>query len=185
MAMLLLQLFLRTHENLALPGYADESHHLRRAEVAWDFNIDGYASYIPGKLLLYYYLGLFETQRENYLPVSRLAVALITLLGGAGIYAIGKELIDQRVGIMALFLYIVMPFTLFYDRMALADPLTLAVLMLATWSLLLWVKKPTIKRGAITGVLLILPPLAKLTALAVVAAPVLAVAVFDPSGWRK
>lgn len=183
-ALLLLQFFLRAHEPLAMPAYADESHHIRRAEVAWEFTTNPYASYIPRKLMLYYYLGLFETERVHYLLVSRLAVALITLLGGAALYAVGKRLAGARAGIMALFMAAVMPFTVFFDRMALADPLTLVMLMLATWSILLWLDKPTLQRGVFTGLLLVLPPFAKLTAFGVIAAPFAAVLIFKPHQWR-
>jgi 4-amino-4-deoxy-L-arabinose transferase-like glycosyltransferase len=182
---LLLGFFLRSHNVLALPGYADESHHIRRAEVAWDFTVDNYASYTPGKLLLYYYLGLFEAERIPFLAVSRLAIALISLLGGAGTYAVGKRLFEPRIAIMGLFLYMVMPFTMFFDRMALADPLTLAMLMLATWGILIWLDKPTLKLGVILGILLILPPLAKLTAMAIIAAPIGAVWIYRRQHWRE
>lgn len=182
---LLLQLFLRTHESLALPGYADESHHIRRAEVAWDLTEDPLASYQPGKLLLYYYLGVFETERHNYLLVSRLAVALLTLIGAAAVYAIGKKVFDERVGVMAAFVYAVSPFMLFFDRMALADPMATALLLVAVWYALIWFQQPTRRHAIILGLLLILPPLAKLTAVGIIVAPATLVLLFDRRNWRQ
>jgi hypothetical protein len=183
--LLLLQFALRAHDVTILPGYADESHHIRRAEVAWDFTKDPYASYLPGKLLLYYYLGLFETERVYALLISRLAVALFSLIGGAALYAVGRKLFRHDVGIMALFAYVVMPFTVFYDRMALADSMASSLLILAVWVMLLWREKPTLRMGALTGLVLILPPLAKLTAVGVIAVPFLLVWIYDRKRWRR
>lgn len=181
---LLLQLFLRTHEILALPGYADESLHIRRAEVVWDFNTN--TSWIPKKLLLYYYLGLFEVPRVDYLLVSRLMVALSTLLGGAGIYALGKKLFDSPVGVMALFLYAVSPFAIFFDRLALADPFTLALSMVTIWCCLLWIKNPTVKMSIVAGILFTLMILAKFTAAGFMAAPFVGIWLFENHHhWRQ
>lgn len=181
---LLLQLFLRTHEILALPGYADESLHIRRAEVVWDFNTN--TSWIPKKLLLYYYLGLVEVPRVDYLLMGRLLVALSTLVGGAGIYALGKKLFNHAVGVMALFLYTVSPFAIFFDRLALADPFTLALSMMTLWFCLLWIQKPTLKMSLITGVLFTLTLLAKFTAAGFLAVPVVGIWLFESrEHWRE
>jgi hypothetical protein len=169
------QFFLRAHQPLALAGYADESHHIRRAEVAWEFTTNPLASYQPGKLLLYYYLGLFEVDRHDYLLVSRLAVALLSLLSGAATYAVGRYLGGYRAGLLALWLYLSAPFAFFFDRMALADPPTLTMLLLTTWAALHWSRRPTARWSALLALLMILTPLAKLTAIAVVAIPPLAI----------
>lgn len=174
---LLLQLFLRTHDILAMPAYADESLHIRRAEVVYDFNTIW--SWLPKKVLLYYYIGLFEVPRVDYLLVSRLAVALSTLIGGTGLYALGKRLFNHQSAVMGLFFYAVTPFAVFFDRMALADPLTLALSMVTIWFCLLWIKRPTVKMSIITGVLFSLMLLAKLTAAGFIAAPVVGIWLFE------
>lgn len=174
---LLLQFFLRSHDILAMPAYADESLHIRRAEIVWDF--ESQWSWLPKKVLLYYYLGLFETERVNYLLVSRLAVALSTLLGGAGMYAIGKRLFNHQISVMALFIYAVIPFATFFDRMALADPFTMALSMVTIWVCLLWIKHPTFQMSIGVGMLFTLTLLAKLTAAGFIAAPIVGIWLFE------
>jgi|GEM_PF-2899164 len=183
--LLLLLFFLRSYNSLALPGYADESHHIRRAEVAWDFTVNPVASTQPGKLLLYYYLGIFETERVDYLLVSRLAIALLMVLAGAAIYALGRRLFSERIGIMCLLLYALNPFTLFFDRMALADPMAMALLLVSILVLFAWLDHPTLLMGALAGIILILPPLAKLTAAGVAALPFGMVWLYKRDVWRS
>lgn len=160
--LLLIQLFLRSYKITSLLGYADES-------------------LVPEKLLLYYYLAFFETDRIHYLAVGRLAIALFSLLGAAALFGIGKRLFDARVGLLAQALYTFNPFAFFYDRMILADPMTLALIMVMIWVTLIWLKNPTRRMGIVMGIVLILPPLAKLTALAVVIAPILAILLIPPT----
>lgn len=181
---LLLQFLLRAYHPLALAGYADESHHIRRAEVAWEFTEDPVASYQPGKLLLYYYLGLFETDRDQYLLISRLAVALISLLSGAAIYGIGKRLYSPQAGAIALWLYVTLPYTFFFDRLALADPLTLALLLVTLWVLLIWQRSTSLRWSGLAALLMILTPMAKLTAMGIVAVPPLLIFLNNRPNWR-
>ena len=183
-AVLLGQFLLRTHDVLTLPGYADESLHIRRAEVAWDFS-DSVASWQPGKLMLYYYLGLFETERINALLVSRLAVALMSLLSGAAIYGLGKALHSRRAGLLAMILYAVTPYAVFYDRMALADPPTVAVFTLTVLSLLHWSRRPTLRRSILSGFLMALVPFSKLTGMGVVFVPVMMVVLYPLTTFSR
>ena len=180
---LLIQLFLRIHHTDALPGYADESLHIRRAEVAWDF-YEPVASYQPGKLMLYYYLGIFETERIHALVISRLAVALMSLLGSVAIYALGKALHSERAGLVGMFFYAVIPYAIFFDRMALADPPAMVIFALAAWSLVNWAHRPTMKRSALSGILLLLTPFAKLTGAGIVFAPFLVIYLTPSPRWR-
>ncbi|MFP4322616.1 MAG: ArnT family glycosyltransferase [Anaerolineales bacterium] len=182
--LLLLQFALRAYQIDALPAYGDESLHIRRAEVAWQFTTDPTASYRPGKLLLYYYMGLFETTRTDFLLVGRLSVALATLMGGAALFALGRRLFNAQAGLLALFLYAVTPFTLFFDRMALADPLAMALMLVAVWASFKWLDRPDPARTALATVFLILAPVAKLTVGLVVAVPALLVLLFRREVWR-
>lgn len=185
--LLLLQFFLRSHDIMAMPGYADESHHIRRAEVTFEFTRDPIASTVPGKLLLYYYLAFFETERVNYLHISRLAIALFALLSAACLNALGTHLFDRRVGLVAQAVYTLLPFTLFYERMALADPFTTGLMLLSLWVGLLWFRTPTDRMSVLLGIILILPPLAKLTSAALCIFPVLLVLLFsgEPFPYRR
>lgn len=162
---------LRAHDAGAVPVFVDEYNHIRRAQVAYDF------AYNPmetshGKLLFYYWIGLFDPQGEGTLLVSRWADALISLLTCAAAGAAARALFGRRALLPAMIFYALVPFAVFFDRTALADPLAGALASLAAWSSLLAVRRPTIRRGLAAGMLISLAALAKLTTAGVVALPV-------------
>ena len=72
--LLLLQLFLRVHSNTTQQGYVDEGFHNQRAAVVWQFQVNP-GSFSNGKLLTYFWLGLFEGDHSTALFVSRTAIA--------------------------------------------------------------------------------------------------------------
>ncbi|NJL95621.1 MAG: hypothetical protein HC915_18775, partial [Anaerolineae bacterium] len=124
---------LRAHHILALPGFVDESLHILRAQVVFQFS-DPVASFLPRKLLLYYYLGLFGLQDHNALWLARQAVALLAPLGAALSFALAWRMTRHFGAALAVvWLYALSPFLAFFERMALADPLVsvlgLAVLL--------------------------------------------------------
>jgi len=140
----------------------DEGYHLTRAAVVWDF-AQHPARFSHGKLLLYFWLGIFESNPLNFLATGRLGVALFTIVNGSTIYLIGKLLHSHRMGLLALAIYTVLPLAFFFERMALADSFAAAFAGLVAWRSLVFVKHPTLREGAILGVLLGTALLAKLT----------------------
>ncbi len=160
--LLLLQTFLRTHQLDIQNPYIDEGFHIRRAGFVWDFEFHP-ARVSHGKLLVYFWLGLFETDRLHVLVPSRMAIALVSLVTGTALYAIGKKLHSHSAGLLALTLYIFCPIALFYERMAMADPLASMLATLVVWRSLILVQKPTLREGALIGGLIGLSAMAKLT----------------------
>ncbi|NLF74516.1 MAG: hypothetical protein GX573_02365 [Chloroflexi bacterium] len=75
-----------------------------------------------GKLLLYYWLGLFSPSGQGAILFSRLAVAVFTLLTGAGIAAIAARLFGRKAALPAIILYALVPHTVFYERWPLPIP---------------------------------------------------------------
>lgn len=77
---------------------------------------DGQQPFFIWLTALSYWLG-----GNNFLFAGR----MISVFSGLGtmflIYLIGKELFNQKTGLMAAFLYLVQPFTLWYDRLAIKD----------------------------------------------------------------
>lgn len=175
--LLLLQVFIRTHHLDVQNPYIDEGFHIRRAGFVWDFEFHP-ARVSHGKLLVYFWLGLFETDRLHVLVPSRMAIALISLITGAALYAIGKKLHSHTAGLLALFLYIFCPIALFYERMAMADPLASTLATLVVWRSLIFVKKPTLMQGAVIGLLIGLAAMAKLTMGLTPVIPVLTAVIF-------
>jgi 4-amino-4-deoxy-L-arabinose transferase-like glycosyltransferase len=125
-ALLLMGFLLRAHAVTTLPAFNDESLHIRRAERVWTFQ-DPDLSLTVGKLLTYYWQGIFHPARLDALWMARSVTGLFALLGLATAYSLGRRLFGIRAGLWALFLCALTPFMLFFDRMALSDPLTTAL----------------------------------------------------------
>ncbi|WP_119068019.1 glycosyltransferase family 39 protein [Aggregatilinea lenta] len=175
---------LRVHNADAVPVFVDEYNHIRRAQAAYDF------SYNPmeishGKLLFYYWIGLFDPQGEGTLLVSRWADALASLLTCAAAGGAAKLLFGRRALVPAMAFYALVPFAVFFDRTALADPLAGALASLAAWSSLIVVRRPTVRRGLAAGLLITLAVLAKLTTAGVLALPVAGAIVLGDVAWPR
>jgi hypothetical protein len=163
--LLLMAFFIRSHRIIALPPFNDESHHIRRAEVVWTFS-DPDLSFTPGKLLTYYWFGIFGADRLDAIFITRMATALASLLGLASVYAAGKRLFGAWAGLLGLYLIAFSPFMVFFDRLALADPLTAALGMVTIWASLKLLDHPQEPLwGFVAGLLATLTILAKLLGL--------------------
>lgn len=161
-ALLLIAFFTRAHDALAMPAFNDESLHIRRSEIVWRF--DDPVSFTAGKLLGYYWLGAFGFDRLDALHGGRLVYALAVLIGAAATYRVGRALFGHAVGALALLFYATAPYLVFYERMILADQLAAAFGMLAVWAGIRLARRPTRRIGALSGALVSLAILAKLTA---------------------
>jgi 4-amino-4-deoxy-L-arabinose transferase-like glycosyltransferase len=175
--LLLVQFGLRIAHPVALPAYVDEGSHIVRSREIFNLGYNPLPT-SHGKLLFYYWLGLFMPGDYGVLAVSRIAVALFSLVGSAGSMAVARVLFGRRAMIPVLAFYALAPYTLFFERMALADPFSGALAALAAWISILFARRPSIRRGTVLGLLLALAPMAKLTTLGIVALPALAIVLF-------
>jgi hypothetical protein len=176
---LLLQFLLRTHDITRQDAFVDEGYHTERASLVWHFKVNP-GQFANGKILVYYWLGLFHGERNTALYTSRTAIALFSLLTAATIYWIGTEIAGGFVGILALALYTVLPFAFFYERLALADPFASAFACLLVWRSIVFGKRPSRRDGVWIGVLLGLATLAKLTLVLLPVIPLVASIVYFP-----
>ncbi|MFP4324252.1 MAG: glycosyltransferase family 39 protein [Anaerolineales bacterium] len=165
---------LRAHNPLAMPAFVDESLHILRGQIVFDF-VDPRASILPAKLLLYYYLGLFGLQDPSALWVARVAVALLAPLAAALSFGLTRHMTRSFwAGLLVVWLYALSPFMLFFERLALADPFALVFVLAAVWASARLADHPEPRRALWVGLWLGLALLAKLTTLPVLAAPLLA-----------
>jgi 4-amino-4-deoxy-L-arabinose transferase-like glycosyltransferase len=142
--------------------FVDEGLHAGQAETAWQLQENpGRGS--EGKFLLYYWTGLFNGPRQTQLVVFRLSIALVAVLSGALIYKLGRILSGSSVGLIALFLYAVLPWAIFHERMILADPLATTMNCVVAYASLSLARRPTLRSGVLTGICLALATFAKLT----------------------
>lgn len=167
-------LVIRVHRLLTLPVFVDESLHIMRAQVVFDFT-DAVASFLPGKLLTYYYFGLFGPENSGGLWLCRAAIALTAPLCAALCYGLTRKLGgDPWAGLLAVWLYALSPFLIFFERMALTDTFAGLFALGLSYAALYLAENPTRRRAVLTGSLLGLALLAKLTALPLVIIPPLA-----------
>lgn len=176
---------IRAHNILAMPIFVDESLHMLRAQVVFQFT-DAKASFLLAKLLLYYYLGLFSPQDVGGAWLSREAITLLAPLSAALSYRLGVMLFKRRdVGIITIVLGGILPFYLFFDRMALADPFALVFCVVSAMAAYQLAKHPSNRLAYLTGFALGLAMLAKLTSAPLIALPPLAAYLFGSWTWRQ
>lgn len=180
--LLLIHLYLRAHHITAQVPHIDEGFHVSRAVRVWSFEQNP-GRFMHGKLLLYYWLGIFDPVRISGLHLIRTAIALWSLLTAALIYMLGRRFHSHAAGLLGMGIYTVIPFAVFFERLAMADGFAAAFAPLVAWRGLVYSRRPSYREGAILGVLIMLGMMAKLTMAPIAFLPVLAALVYYP--WER
>lgn len=149
-------LFTRLLNLTKLPIFTDEAIYIRWSQIGsrdanWRF-----ISMTDGKQPMYTWIAMVFLK---FIDDPLFAGRLVSVLAGAGsmvaIYLVAKELFgSRRVGLIASTLYLLSPFPLMYDRMALYDSL---VSMFSLWSLYLAIrlsKSPRLDVALLLGMML-------------------------------
>ena len=117
--------FLRAYNLLVFPIFTDEATYLRWAADIFDKRT-AISLFIPvaddGKQPMYIWLAtgaMFIT--SDPLLAGRIVLVVTGALSMMGIMLSGRWLEDRLLGLIAGFLYAIVPYVLFFDRMALAD----------------------------------------------------------------
>ncbi len=184
---LLVHVGLRLNQSASFPLFIDEFRHISRAQLVYDLSHNP-VEQSHGKVLLYFWLGAFDPQKPGGLAVSRWAIALISLFSAAAAASVARDLFGRRAMLPALALYALLPYALFYERMALADPLAAALAALVAWQSIRLTRKPTHRRGALLGLLIGLAVMAKLAAALVAGLPIMAAMLVGgaaPARWNR
>ncbi len=134
---LILYLISRFYNLLLLPIFTDESIYLYWAKVISETNSSWFISLGDGKppLLIWIIALLLKILPGNlYLLAGRLPSVLFGLMTLFGIYKFSKLLFENaRISFLSAVLYIISPFALLYDRMALFDSMLLSMLLWASY----------------------------------------------------
>lgn len=140
---------------MSLPIFTDEAIYTRWSQIArfdasWRF-----ISLTDGKQPLFVWLDMILMRFvHDPLLAGRLVSVLAGFLTMIGLFFLGKTLFNKKIGTIAVFLYIIFPFALVYDRMALYDSL---VATGAVWSLLfeiLLIKHKRLDLSLVLGMIL-------------------------------
>ena len=129
------RLFLLTN----MPIFTDEAIYLRWAQIALNDPDWLFISLTDGKQPLFIWLamGLMAIIKDP-LFAGRLVSIVSGFIAMVGLFYLGKELFkSSKIGYISSFLYIIFPFSLVYDRMALYDSLVGAF---AVWGIYLVVR---------------------------------------------
>src|SRR3990167_7652447 len=148
--------FLRLYRIMSLPIFTDEAIYTRWSQIArfdagWRF-----ISLTDGKQPLFVWLDVISMKIINDPLLSgRIVSVFAGFLTMIGLFFLGREIFKNRwIGILSAFLYLIFPFALVYDRMALYDSL---VGTFAVWRLyfeVLLIKKLRLDVALILGMIL-------------------------------
>lgn len=138
---------------LNIPIFTDEAIYIRWAQIGLNDPAHRYISLTDGKQplltwLMYPSLTIFS----DPLFAGRLVSVLSAVFAVLGMYFVAKELFGKKTAFFACFLYLISPFTLIYDRLALMDSLLAG---LGIWSLylqVLLIKAPRLDLSLLLGV---------------------------------
>ena len=126
--------FLRLYQIMSLPIFTDEAIYVRWSQIARQDASWRFISLTDGKQPMFVWIAL---NLMRFVKDPLLASRLVSVFAGfatmIGLFFLGREIFKNRwMGILSAFLYLIFPFALVYDRMALYDSL---VGTFAVWSL--------------------------------------------------
>ncbi len=146
-------LFIRVNQLTSLPVFADEAIYIRWAQIMSREPTLRFLPLSDGKQPLYMWILMFYVHRmEDPLFAGRILSVLSGMGTTIGIFAVSYLLFKNKlVSIMSSMIWIISPFSFFFDRMALVDSL---LAMLTTWTLFFGILTSKTKRldfAMITG----------------------------------
>ena len=182
LALLLLYLGVRIRRLLLFPVFIDEAFHLRWARDVWSLHPLGGVP--DGKALGPWVIALLYPF-ENGLWLARLSAILVGMVGLAALLSLGRRWLGARVSWAAGLLYVLLPYTFFFERLALADPLAASLGIIAAWLIALAARSPRRWYAVLAGLALAAAILAKLPMAVFLALPVAAWALVLAPGERR
>ncbi len=140
---------------LAVPIFTDEAIYGYWAQVALHDPANRFISLEDGKQPLFIWIA---AAFQRFIPDPLVALRLVSVFSGlgslVGIYFLAKELFGEKVARVSSVLYIVLPFTLLYDRLGLFDSL---LTMFCIWVVFLSIrmaKTPRLDLALLNGIAL-------------------------------
>lgn len=132
--LMLLYLLTRLYNILGLPIFTDEAIYLRWSQIALNDAQWRFISLTDGKQPMFVWITMIYLKFiSDPLLAGRLVSVSAGIISSVGIFFLAKEVFkNQKIALLSVLFYILFPFTLVYDRMALYDSL---VVMFMVWSL--------------------------------------------------
>lgn len=134
------------------PIFTDEAIYIRWAQIALNDPEYRFISLIDGKQPLFIWLAAISL---NFVADPLIAGRLVSVFSGFlaifGIYFLARELFNNKVALLASFFYLISPFTLLYDRLAIFDSLLTTLTLYATLFTVKLVKNPNFTNSVLAG----------------------------------
>jgi 4-amino-4-deoxy-L-arabinose transferase-like glycosyltransferase len=149
-------LFMRLANIMTLPIFTDEAIYLRWAQIAGNDPDWLFISLTDGKQPLFVWLAMMLMKViEDPLLAGRLVSVIAGLFSMSGLYLLANEIFkSKKIGFVAAFLYLLYPFALVYDRIALYDSLVAAFIIWALYVEVLLIRQLHIKWAIVLGVVI-------------------------------
>lgn len=187
--LLLAYLFTRLYNIMALPLFTDEAIYTRWSQIArydasWRF-----ISLTDGKQPSFVWLDMIVMRFVNDpLLAGRLVSILTGIVSLVGIYFLASEVFKNRkIGYIAAIIYIIYPFSLVYDRMALYESLVSTAIIWALYLEVLLIRLRRLDIALILGMIMGAGVLTKSSAFFAVYLLPFSLLLFDfkQKQWRK
>ena len=134
------------------PIFTDEAIYTYWAKVALNDPANRFISLEDGKQPLFIWIGaVFQQFLKDPLIASRLVSFFAGFGSIIGIYLITKELFRPKAALIASLLYVILPFTLLYDRLALYDSLLTMLGIFAVYFSIKMSKEPRLDFAFLNG----------------------------------
>ena len=128
-----------------IPIFTDEAIYSYWAQVALHDPENRYISLSDGKQPLFIWVAVFfQKFISDPLIATRLVSTFAGFLSLIGIYFVAKEIFNRKIALFSSILYIIIPFTLLYDRMALYDSLLAMFGIFSVYFSIKLAKKPSL-----------------------------------------
>lgn len=155
----------RIYNLLNIPIFTDEAIYIRWAQIGLADPAHRYISLTDGKQpLLTWFMYPMLKIFEDPLFAGRFVSVLSAILAVTGLYFISVELFNKKTAIITCLLYIISPFALIYDRLALMDSLLAAFGIWSLYLQVLLIRKRTLDISLLLGIVVGLALLTKSSA---------------------
>jgi 4-amino-4-deoxy-L-arabinose transferase-like glycosyltransferase len=171
-ALLLLYTATRLHHVLSFPAFMDEPLVIEWAQRPLQVTAGYFGA--SGRVLPSYWIALFNPYQDS-LWIARSAHVLLSVIGAASVYGLGRRLGGNSVARLALVILTFAPFAFFFDRMLIPDAVGAGFAALVLLLALRVQPHARLQDGIMLGIALTLVILSRVTLIILLAAPLWAV----------
>ncbi|HVA96223.1 MAG TPA: glycosyltransferase family 39 protein [Candidatus Acidoferrales bacterium] len=153
---IILYFFTRLYHILSLPIFTDEAIYIHWSQVAANDASWRFISLTDGKQPMYVWIALlFLKVIHDPLLAGRLVSVLAGYLSLVGMFFLGREIFkNTKIGLLTSLLYVLYPFSLVYDKLAIYDSLVATFIIWIMFFTILLVRNVRLDLGMILGMVI-------------------------------